>query len=110
MKCLLSVCLSVLLTTVLHYAGAQSPALRKGVNVQMAVTRNASPMPEADNQDAWIVTVTADSALYFAADPMTLDQLAEWMKSHPRNRDARLYIKADARAPFATIKKVLELA
>jgi biopolymer transport protein ExbD len=75
----------------------------------MSVTRSASPMPEADNFDAWIVTVAADGGLYFGADPKTPHELAEWMKTHPRNREARLYIKADARAPFASVEKVLEI-
>ena len=90
-------------------AVAQSPMMRKGVSVQMAITTNASPMPEADNEDAWVVTVTADGNLYFAADPMTPDELSDWMKSHPRNREAKLYIKADARAHFASVEKVLEI-
>ena len=108
MKCLLPVSLIVAISAALC-ASAQSPALRKGVSVQMAVTRNASPMPEADNEDAWIVTVTADGKLFFGADPMTPEELTQWMTTHPRNRDATLYIKADARAPFASVQKVLEI-
>lgn len=81
-----------------------SQQLQKGVSVQMAATNNAISMPEADNNDAWVVTVTADGSLYFAAEPMTPEALADWMKIHPRNREARLYIKADARAPFASVK------
>jgi biopolymer transport protein ExbD len=66
-------------------------------------------MPQADSEDAWIVTVTADGKLFFGADPMTPEELTNWMITHPRNRDARLYIKADARAPFAGVQKVLEI-
>lgn len=110
MKHLLAVCLiALMLAAVLPCASAQSPGMQKGVSVQMAMTRNASPMPEADNEDAWIVTVAADGKLYFGADPMTPDELADWMKTHPRNREARLYIKADARASFANVEKALEL-
>ena len=108
MNRLLHVCL--IAVTFATVARSQTPALRKGVSVQMAMTRNASPMPDADNEDAWIVTVAADGQLYFGADPMTPDELAEWMKSHPRNREARLYIKADARASFGSVNKVLGLA
>ncbi len=31
------------------------------------------------------------------------------MKTHPRNREAKLYIKADARAPFASVEQVLAI-
>ena len=45
--------------------------MQRGVSVQMAVTSNATSVPDADSNDAWIVTVTADGSLYFGADPMT---------------------------------------
>lgn len=103
--CLLA---STLMTAAVLMVVAQSPTLQRGVSVQMAVTNNASSMPEADYNDAWVVTVTADGSPYFAADPMTPESLVDWMKSHPRNREAKLYIKADARAPFAVVEEVIE--
>ena len=109
MNRLLLVCLSVATISAVAQAQAQTQPHRRGVSVQMAVTRSASPMPEADNSDAWIVTVAADGSFYFRIDPMTPDELAEWMNVHPRNRDARLYIKADVRSPFASVEKVLEI-
>jgi len=84
--------------------------LQKGVSVQLAVTSNAVPMPEADNQDAWIVAVTADGSLYFGVDPVSPSDLADKMKSRPRRRDQKLYIKADARAPFADVRRVFAAA
>ena len=84
--------------------------LQRGISVQMAQTSTATPMPEADNQDAWIVSVTADGTLYFGLDPVTPSELSDKMKSRPRNRDQRLYIKADARAQFADVRRVLTAA
>lgn len=84
--------------------------LQQGVSVQMAATSTAAAMPEADKLDAWIVAVTADGNVYFGVDPVTSSDLADKMKSIPRRRDQSLYIKADARAPFATIRKVLAAA
>lgn len=104
--CLIAVTFTV---TIALPAWAQAPALRKGVSVQMASTRNASPMAEADNDDAWVIAVTAGGDLYLGAEAMTPDQLAEWMRSHPRSREANLYIKADARASFANVAKVLDI-
>ncbi|HEX4785279.1 MAG TPA: biopolymer transporter ExbD [Candidatus Sulfotelmatobacter sp.] len=110
MKRILEVCLvAFTLSMNMPSAPAQSPALRKGVSVQMAATGSATPMPEADNQDAWIVTITADGKLYFGADPVDAGGLMNDMKIHPRKRDAKLYIKADARAPFNSVEKVLEI-
>ncbi len=110
MKRLLEVCLvAAILATNLPPACAQSPALQKGVSVQMAATSNATPMPAADNDDAWIVTIGADGKLYFGADPVDADGLTNDMKIHPRKRDAKLYIKADARAPFSSVEKVMQI-
>jgi biopolymer transport protein ExbD len=112
MKYSLSVCLSTLAlaTIVFSTASAQSPALEKGVSVQMAATTNATAFPQADNQDAWIVAVTADGSLYFGVRPVTVASLTEEMKSTPRRREARLYVKADARAPFDAVKQALHAA
>jgi biopolymer transport protein ExbD len=88
---------------------SQSQEMQRGVSVQMPVTTNATSVPDADQNDAWVVAVTADGSLYFGADPMTRQSLADWMKTHPRNREAKLYIKADARAPFASVEQVLEV-
>jgi len=83
---------------------------QRGISVQLASSSAAAPMPEADNQDAWIVSVTADGTLYFGLDPVTSSELSDKMQSRPRNRYQRLYIKADARAPFADVIRVLTAA
>jgi biopolymer transport protein ExbD len=91
-------------------ASAQSPAMQKGISVQLPRTNNATSMPAADNGDAWIIAVTADGSIYFGIDKVTPADLADKMKITPRNRDAKLYIKADARAPYASVERVLEVA
>jgi biopolymer transport protein ExbD len=96
---------ALVLATALSQGNAQQ--LRQGVGVQLTTTRNASSMPDADNQDAWIVAVTADGSLYFGIDQVTPSSLADEMKRLPRNREQKLYIKADARAPFADVERTL---
>jgi biopolymer transport protein ExbD len=119
MKCLLSVCLVASLAVAGVHAivrsveAAQASAtaqLQKGVSVKMAGANNAQPMPEADNADAWIVTVTADGRLYFGVDPVAPAALQQRMIRTPRKRSQRLYIKADARVPFASVQKALDAA
>lgn len=41
---------------------------------------------------------------------MTPEELTQWMIQHPRRRDQKLYIKADARAPYASVAKALDTA
>jgi biopolymer transport protein ExbD len=82
--------------------------MQRGVSVQLAVTNNATTMPEADNEDAWIVTVTAEGAIYFGTDPVAAASLADEMKRRPRKREQKLYVKVDAHAPFGNVERVLE--
>src|SRR5579864_4058382 len=111
MNRILEVCLiaSALVVNITLTASAQSPELQRGIRVELAATSNASAMPEADKNDAWIVAVTADGSLYFGVDPVDPQGLANDMMIHPRKRTAKLYIKADARAPFAKVGRVLEI-
>jgi len=111
MKYMLSVCLIAFsfATSVVPSVFAQAAPLTRGVSVQMAASSHATAMPEADKEDAWVVAVTAEGKLYFGAEEMTAESLWEYMRTHPRNRSAKFYIKADARAPFAIVEKVLEM-
>ena len=89
---------------------AQSPALQKGISVELAATSNAAPMPDADNADAWIVTITENGSVYFGTDPVTPAALADEMKSRPRDREQKLYVKADAGTPYANVERVIAAA
>lgn len=107
MKYTLLVCLmslSLVATTV-----GQTPALQTGVSVQEVRTSHATAMPGADRNDAWVIAVTADGKIYFGAEELTVESFWDTMKKIPHRRDAGWYVKADARAPFATVEKVLEL-
>jgi biopolymer transport protein ExbD len=111
MKCSPYVSLFVVtVLTIAWEARTQTPALQKGISVQMAVTNNAQPMPAADELDAWVIAVAADGSLFFGADQETLEGLLEQMKVNPRKRDQNIYIKADARATFSEVKKALHAA
>jgi len=104
------VVLTYTLAIALFAAPGIAQQLHKGVSVQMATTTNAKPMPAADDEDARIVTVTADASVYFGTRQLTAEGLSGQMKTTPRRRDQDLYIKADAHAPFASVEKVLDAA
>lgn len=112
MKCLLVVCViaGTISAATLPQALSQTPPLQKGVRVQMADTNNATPMPEADQQDAWILAVTAPGQIYLGTQAVSAEQLVDELKSKPRNRGAKVYIKADARSPYAKVKSALQAA
>jgi biopolymer transport protein ExbD len=95
--------LAILLATFCH-----AQQLRQGISVQMAPTTHGLAYIAADDNDAWVIALTAEGQLYFGVKPVTPDQLAEEMKATPRHRDQNLYIKADARVPFANVVSVLQ--
>lgn len=105
MKYLLSVCLIAFAVT--NVPRAQAQVKTEGVSVQMAPSNNGAAFPSADKQDAWVITITADGRLFFGVKPVNAASLAEEMKATPRDRAARVYIKADARASFRAVKQAL---
>jgi biopolymer transport protein ExbD len=85
-------------------------AMQKGISVELAPTSSAVSVPDADGQDALIITVTGTGRLYFGINPVTPDALAQQLKGRLSRRPQNLYIKADARAPYAYVVKVLDAA
>jgi biopolymer transport protein ExbD len=99
---------SVISLVLVAVLGLSSQQLQKGVSVQLAPTNNAKPMPAADDQNAWVVSISSDGRLWFGADLVTRDGLVNKMISTPRNRNQNLYIKADARAAYSDVEFVLK--
>jgi biopolymer transport protein ExbD len=83
--------------------------LQKGISVQLPVSSDAAPMPDADNDGALIVSVTDRGSVYFGIDPVTPPALVEKIKSVLSDQKM-LYIKSDARTPYADVVKVLDEA
>jgi biopolymer transport protein ExbD len=93
-------------------AAAQStgPAMQKGISVELARTSSAVPVPGADGQEALIIAVTDSGGFYLGIDSVTPEALAEKLKARQSQHAQTLYIKADARAPYASVVKVLDAA
>ena len=92
---------------------AQQPGgtvpLQRGVSVQMAVTRNAVAVPNADTQDALVVALTADGTAYLRGDRLPTPALVERVRNVLSTRNEKtLYIKADARVPYARLIEVID--
>jgi len=105
-----SVALLALVTALSAAPRSTSQAMQKGIRVELAPTSSAVPVPGADNPEALIITVTDTGKLYFGIDPVAPGSLAEKLKSRMSDRTQNLYIKADARAPYALVVKVLDAA
>lgn len=101
MKSILGVCLIAL--TICGGGAAQdhtAPVVRQGISVQLPVSSPATAMPEADQPDVTVVTITVDGNLYLGARPVELGELTGLAASP-------VYIKADARVAYQQVLTVL---
>lgn len=88
-----------------------TPMLSKGVSVNMVKTHNDIKMQEADREDAILISITRDGKVYLSPGNMMiqLDQLPAKVKDLQQNRsDKTVYIRADARARFASVTDVMD--
>ena len=106
--CLVSLMVGAISGAVFAQSGGNVP-LQRGVSVQLAVTSNAVAIPNADKQDALVVALTADGTRYLRGEPLPAAALADRVRSILSNRkDKTLYIKADARVPYARLVEVID--
>ena len=88
-----------------------TPMLSKGQQVNMVKTHNDIKMQEADKEDAVLIAVTRDGRVFLSPGNSLVqpDQLAGKVKDLQTNRsDKTVYIRADARARFASVTDVID--
>jgi biopolymer transport protein TolR len=87
-----------------------TPMLQKGISVDMAKVNNPEQMPDADKEDALLVSITRDGTVYFGSEQVKdVDNLTTKVKDRLANKaDKRVYVKADMRARFGGVVKVVD--
>jgi biopolymer transport protein ExbD len=100
----------VVVTAIVIVPRGNAQSMQRGISVELAPTSSAVPVPDADNPDALIITVTDTAKIYFGVNQVTTASLAEKLKGHASDLRQSLYIKADARAPYSCVVKVLDAA
>jgi biopolymer transport protein ExbD/biopolymer transport protein TolR len=90
---------------------SSSPALQKGISVEMAATRNAVPVPDADRENSLVLAVTQDGQIYLRADRITPAALTPRLRAATSTAtEDKVYLKADARTSYAKVLQVLDSA
>ncbi len=106
---LLSLAMASLPGVLLAQQSGEVVPLQRGVSVQMPDTINAVAVPNADTPDALVVAVSADGTAYLRGDRLSTSALAAAVKSLLSTRNEKtLYIKADARVPYARVVEVID--
>jgi biopolymer transport protein TolR len=86
-----------------------TPMLQHGVSVDMAKVNNPEQMPDADKEDALLVSVMRNGDVFFGTDKISVDNLTGKVKDRLANKaDKRVYVKADARAHFGNVVQVVD--
>jgi biopolymer transport protein TolR len=88
-----------------------TPLIQKGISINMASARNAQEAPEAEAEDATIVTISRSSEYYvnkqLVGDAGLLDKMSEAYAKAP---DKPLFVRADVATPFGSVVHAVELA
>ena len=88
-----------------------TPMLSKGQQVTMVKARNPIKMQEADKEDAVLIAVTRDGKVFLSPGNQLVQSsdLGSKVKDLQTNRtDKTVYIRADARARFASVTDVID--
>ena len=86
-----------------------TPMLQKGASVDMAKTDNPAAMSDADKEDAIIVAIQRDGAIYLGNDRVAADQLTDKVKDKlERKSDKRVFVRADAHAKYGAVVDVVD--
>src|SRR5258705_10631101 len=86
-----------------------TPMLQKGISVDMAKVNNPEQMPDADKEDALLVSITRDGKVYFGSEQINVDSLTTKVKDRLANKtDNRVYVKADMRTRFGGVVQVVD--
>jgi biopolymer transport protein ExbD len=80
-----------------------TPMVTHGFVVDLPRTSHPSPMPRAVREDAQILGIARDGQVYYRNVRIVADELSEQI----RGADRKIYIRADARAKYIDVKKVL---
>ena len=86
-----------------------TPMLSKGFSVNLVKTKNPIAMQAADKDDAVLISITRDGKVYLQSNPIPPDDLPSKVKDMLTNRlDKTCYIKADQRAKYDLVVKVID--
>jgi len=86
-----------------------TPMLQKNMPVDMAHTDTARDMQDADKDDAVVVAITRDGAIYLGHTATAKDDLTNQIKDKLANRlDKTVYVKSDQRAKYGDVVAVVD--
>jgi len=86
-----------------------TPMLQKGMTVDMAKVANPEDLPNADKDDAVIVGVSRDGAIYLGNTKTDISTISGQVADLIAGRlDKTVFIKSDSRAKYGDVVKLVD--
>jgi biopolymer transport protein ExbD/biopolymer transport protein TolR len=86
-----------------------TPMLQNKVDITLARVENPTNMPDADKEDAIVVAVTRDGAVYLGQNKIDPSQLGSMVRDKLADKtDKTIFVRADARAQFKNVEDAID--
>ena len=86
-----------------------TPMLNNKVNVDLAKTMSAVPLPDADKDDAVKVSIVRDGRVYLGAHQISLADLGPKAQALLENKPNKtVFIRSDARARYGVVMDAID--
>ena len=86
-----------------------TPMLQNKVAIDLASVVNATAMPDADKEDAIVVAVTRDGAIYLGQNRIDSSQLGSTVRDKLADKtDKTIFVRADRRAQFKAVEDAID--
>ena len=86
-----------------------TPMLQNKVQIDMAKVDNPTAMPDADKDDAIVVAVTRDGAVFLGQNKVDPAQLGSAVRDKLAEKtDKTIFIRADARAQYRSVEDAID--
>jgi biopolymer transport protein ExbD/biopolymer transport protein TolR len=86
-----------------------TPMLNNKVNVDLAKTISAVPLPDADKDDAVKVSIVRDGRVYLGANQVALSDLGPKAQALLENKPNKtVFIRSDARARYGVVMDAID--
>jgi biopolymer transport protein ExbD/biopolymer transport protein TolR len=86
-----------------------TPMLQNKVSIDLAKVENPTNMPDADKEDAIVVAVTRDGAVYLGQNKVDPSQLGSLVRDKLEDKtDKTIYVRADARAQYKVVEDAID--
>jgi len=86
-----------------------TPMVQNKVNVDLAKSVDATPMPDAEKEDSVVVAVTRDGKVYLGANQLSPADLGPKVTDLLTNKtNKEVYLRADARSNYGVVMEAID--